>query len=26
TPDHPVGAPMVSSEGVCAAHYRYLRN
>lgn len=25
TPDHPVGAPMVSSEGVCAAHYRYLR-
>lgn len=26
TPDHPVGAPMVSSEGVCAAHYRYLRD
>lgn len=24
TPDHPVGAPMVSSEGVCAAHHRYL--
>lgn len=23
TPDHPVGAPMVSSEGVCAAYYRY---
>lgn len=25
TPEHPVGAPMVSSEGVCAAHYRYKR-
>lgn len=25
TPEAPVGAPMVSSEGVCAAHYRYLR-
>lgn len=25
TPDNPVGAPMVSSEGVCAAHYRYLK-
>lgn len=24
TPASPVGAPMVSSEGVCAAHYRYL--
>ena len=24
TPACPVGAPMVSSEGVCAAHYRYL--
>lgn len=23
TPDHPVGAPMVSSEGVCAAYYKY---
>lgn len=23
TPEHPAGAPMVSSEGVCAAHYRY---
>lgn len=23
TPENPVGAPMVSSEGVCAAHYRY---
>lgn len=23
TPDNPVGAPMVSSEGVCAAHFRY---
>lgn len=23
TPEHPVGAPMVSSEGVCAAYYRY---
>lgn len=22
-PDHPQGAPMVSSEGVCAAYYRY---
>lgn len=22
-PSHPVGAPMVSSEGVCAAYYRY---
>lgn len=28
TPDHPLGAPMVSSEGACAAYYRYrwLRN
>jgi hydrogenase expression/formation protein HypD len=25
TPDHPVGAPMVSSEGACAAYYRYRR-
>lgn len=23
TPDHPLGAPMVSSEGVCAAYYKY---
>lgn len=23
TPDSPVGAPMVSSEGACAAYYRY---
>jgi hydrogenase expression/formation protein HypD len=22
-PDHPLGAPMVSAEGVCAAYYRY---
>lgn len=26
TPDHPLGAPMVSSEGACAAYYRYRRN
>jgi hydrogenase expression/formation protein HypD len=25
TPDHPIGAPMVSSEGACAAYYRYRR-
>ncbi len=25
TPEHPLGAPMVSSEGVCAAYYRYRR-
>jgi len=25
TPDHPLGAPMVSSEGACAAHHRYRR-
>jgi hydrogenase expression/formation protein HypD len=25
TPDHPLGATMVSSEGVCAAYYRYRR-
>ncbi|MDD3375435.1 MAG: hydrogenase formation protein HypD [Candidatus Omnitrophica bacterium] len=24
-PDHPLGAPMVSSEGACAAYYRYKR-
>jgi len=23
TPEHPMGAPMVSSEGACAAYYRY---
>ncbi|MET4701667.1 hydrogenase expression/formation protein HypD [Constrictibacter sp. MBR-5] len=23
TPDHPLGAPMVSSEGACAAYFRY---
>ncbi|MDT8401470.1 MAG: hydrogenase formation protein HypD [Bacteroidales bacterium] len=23
TPDHPLGAPMVSSEGACAAYYQY---
>ena len=25
TPEHPLGAPMVSSEGVCAAYYQYAR-
>lgn len=25
TPEHPVGAPMVSSEGACSAFYRYGR-
>ena len=25
TPDHPLGAPMVSNEGACAAYYRYRR-
>ena len=25
TPEHPLGAPMVSSEGSCAAYYRYRR-
>ncbi len=25
TPEHPVGALMVSSEGACAAHYKYAR-
>ena len=25
TPDHPLGAPMVSSEGACAAYFRYRR-
>ena len=23
TPERPLGAPMVSSEGACAAYYRY---
>jgi hydrogenase expression/formation protein HypD len=23
TPQNPLGAPMVSAEGVCAAYYRY---
>lgn len=26
TPEHPLGAPMVSSEGACAAYYRYARH
>ncbi|MCP5112783.1 MAG: hydrogenase formation protein HypD, partial [bacterium] len=26
TPEHPLGAPMVSSEGACAAYYRYGRS
>ena len=25
TPDTPLGAPMVSNEGACAAYYRYKR-
>ena len=25
TPEHPLGATMVSTEGACAAHYRYRR-
>jgi hydrogenase expression/formation protein HypD len=25
TPDHPLGAPMVSAEGACAAYFRYGR-
>ncbi|MBP0001679.1 MAG: hydrogenase formation protein HypD [Cyanobacteria bacterium SID2] len=25
TPEHPLGAPMVSSEGACAAYYRWRR-
>lgn len=24
SPEHPIGAPMVSSEGVCAAYYKYM--
>ncbi len=26
TPDHPIGACMVSSEGACAAYYNYGRH
>lgn len=26
TPEHPLGAPMVSAEGACAAFYRYRRH
>jgi hydrogenase expression/formation protein HypD len=26
TPEYPLGAPMVSSEGACAAYYRYRRH
>ena len=26
TPEHPLGAPMVSSEGACAAYYRYKKS
>lgn len=26
TPENPLGAPMVSAEGACAAHYRYRRD
>ena len=26
TPEHPLGAPMVSSEGACAAYHRYARS
>jgi len=25
TPERPLGAPMVSSEGACAAYYNYAR-
>ena len=25
-PEHPLGAPMVSSEGACAAYYRYKKS
>ena len=25
TPEHPLGAPMVSSEGACAAYYNFGR-
>ena len=26
TPDHPLGAPMVSTEGACAAYFQYGRH
>ena len=26
TPEHPLGAPMVSAEGACSAYYQYRRN
>jgi hydrogenase expression/formation protein HypD len=26
SPEHPIGAPMVSSEGACAAYYHYYKN
>ena len=26
TPEHPLGAPMVSSEGACSAYYRYQKS
>ncbi|HYA95430.1 MAG TPA: hydrogenase formation protein HypD, partial [Terriglobales bacterium] len=26
TPEHPLGATMVSNEGACAAYYRYRRH
>jgi len=26
TPEHPLGAPMVSTEGACAAYYRYRKH
>jgi len=26
TPEHPIGTCMVSSEGACAAYYKYGRN
>jgi hydrogenase expression/formation protein HypD len=26
TPEHPLGAPMVSSEGACAAYYNFGRH
>jgi hydrogenase expression/formation protein HypD len=26
TPEHPLGAPMVSTEGACSAYYQYHRN
>jgi hydrogenase expression/formation protein HypD len=26
TPEHPLGAPMVSAEGACAAYHQYRRH